>query len=115
MSYTMPTFTFTHAAQAFAHANGGMDALNVAAQAAVVDLMGGSLPDEHTDEDNGPPSPTAIYFHSFSFHGDYNMIMVPDGNGLLVDVSEPEESEEPLDSGPFKGMRVVMPRMFSDE
>ena len=103
MTYTMPTFTFTHAALVTAAGKGGTEAdLIRAAEAGVADLMS-----------DGPDDPMEIFFHCFDYHGKLNMIMSPGNDGtMLVDVAETEESE-PLESGPFKGVRVMMPKPFS--
>lgn len=65
----------------------------------------------------GLADPTALVMHCFRMPGrrDYEFICTPDeqGTGFLVDTVSYEESG-PLQSGPYKGKKVLIPTRDSD-
>lgn len=96
----------THAALVFAHARGDLDGFKRATEEAIDEIGAGT--------DDGPDDIMSIMFHTFSWHGEFNFIIIPskDKSCLIVDLCEHVESE-PVASGPMKGRRLEMPRPFS--
>ena len=92
---------FTPLAKAIAERHGGLEALESQVRGELTPPW-------------GPSDINDLFFHICAFGGSHfdedvpNFIVKPTGNGvLLVDVcGDPVEEDQPLDSGPFKSMKV---------
>lgn len=64
-------------------------------------------------EDYYPPE---IFFHCFKYNSDeYNFIARGKDTYILVDTVTYEEDPKPIETGPMKGKKILMPRADSED
>lgn len=94
---------YTHAVEVFAAARGARHELDALAREEIAELLR-----------DGLPKPQDLIFHTFCWHGEYNIMLIPKGDEMCVDLCE-RETTELLDAGPFKGRRASFPHPFSED
>jgi hypothetical protein len=100
--------TPTHAALVFANARNDVEGFKKATEEAVEELLAGF------ERDGGPDSVMDIFFHVFSWKGEFNLMLIPakDKSCMFVDLCVMEEGPT-VEAGPLKGKKMKMPRPFS--